>query len=316
MAAEKDYARLGLFLFVGTIVVLGTVLFFVQRGRERDVLELVTYTNQNVTGLDVPSAVRFKGVTVGEVDRVRVDSRQRVIEIGFVVFVDTLTALGADVEGVRRATTDFSRDERLRAQVVGNPLTGGAYLLLDTPAAPPPPLELGFEPDRPYVPSMPSALGRIADQLPELIDRGEALLERTEQVMARLPETLDRTDRFFDSGERVLRDSQIPEVSRDVREWLQSTSRQVEELDERFDGLIGEEGTLTALLEDAERTELPETTEALREALDQASLAADALRRDLPAIRSSLEELRALSRLLEDQPENLVYGRRPQEETP
>jgi hypothetical protein len=79
--------------------------------------------------------------------------------------------------------------------------------------------------------------------------------------------------------------------------------------------LIGGGGTLTTLLDDAERADLPETTEALRDALDQASLAAEALRRDLPAIRSSLEELRALSRLLEDQPEDLVYGRRPQEES-
>jgi ABC-type transporter Mla subunit MlaD len=296
MAAEKDYTRLGLFLLLGTIVALGTVLFFVQRGRERDVLELVTYTDQNVTGLGVKSAVRFKGVTVGEVDRVRVDSRQRVVEIGFVLFVDTMTALGADVERVRRVTTD-------------------SYLLLDTPAVPPAPMDLGFEPDRPHVPSMPSAMGRVVDQLPELIDRGEALLERTEQIMARLPESLDRADRFFDSGERVIRNSEIPALSRDVREWLQTTSRQVEELDEHLVGLVGERGTLTSLLEDVERTDLPETAEALRDTLDRAGLAAEALRHDLPAIRSALEELRALTRLLEEQPEDLVYGRRGQEES-
>ena len=242
------------------------------------------------------------------------DDLVRTVEIDFELFVDTITDLGGEVEQVRQEVEGLTDDKNVRVQVVGNPVTGDAYLLLDTPVSPPPPPELGFVPDRSYIPSMPSALGRVADQLPQLIDRGEALLERTEVIMARLPDTLDRTDRFFDSGDQVFRDSQIPELSQDVREWLQSTSRQVEELDERLDGLLGENGTLTALLEGAEEADLPGTTEALRDALDQASLAADALRRDLPEIRSSLEELRALSRLLEDQPEDLVYGRRPQEE--
>jgi len=314
MAAQKDYTRLGMFLFLATIVVLGTALFFVQRSREREVMSLVTYTDQNVTGLGPKSVVRFKGVTIGQVEAVRIDARIRTVEINFDLFVDTITDLGGEIEEVRRQGEDLTDDKGVRVQVVGNPLTGDAYLLIDTPANPPPPMELGFVPDRLYIPSMPSALGRVMDQLPELVDRGEALLERTEQLMARLPETLDRTDRFFENSDRIFRDSQIPELSQDVREWLHSTSEQVSDLDERLDGLLGAEGTLTTLLEDAEGAELPETTEALRDALDQASLAAEALRRDLPAIRSSLEELRTLSRLLEEQPEDLVYGRRPQEE--
>jgi len=35
------------------------------------------------------------------------------------------------------------------------------------------------------------------------------------------------------------------------------------------------------------------------------------LRRSLPAIRESLEQLRELARQLEEQPESMVYGRRP-----
>jgi phospholipid/cholesterol/gamma-HCH transport system substrate-binding protein/paraquat-inducible protein B len=315
MAAEKDYTRLGLFLFLATVVVLATVLFFVQQRRDREVMKVVTYTDQNVTGLTAQSPVRFRGVTIGQVEAVRIDSRTRMIEIDFELFVDTLTDLGGDIERVRQGMEDLTEDKDVRAQVVGNPVTGEAHLLIDIPAAPPPPLELGLEPDRPYVPSMPSALGRVADQLPELIDRGEALLARTEQIMARLPDTLDRTDRFFDTADGVFRDSEIPQLSREAREWLQTTSDQVEELDERLDGLLGEGGRFMDLLESVDAAEIPATTEAVRDTLDQASLAAEELRRSLPAIRSSLEELRALSRLLEDQPEDLVYGRRPQEES-
>ena len=60
MAVEKDYTRLGLFLILTVIVILGTGLFFVQRLRARPAIALVTYTDQNVVGLRTDSAVRFK----------------------------------------------------------------------------------------------------------------------------------------------------------------------------------------------------------------------------------------------------------------
>ena len=41
------------------------------------------------------------------------------------------------------------------------------------------------------------------------------------------------------------------------------------------------------------------------------SLTADDLRRSLPALRESLGQLRELAKLLEEQPEALVYGSRP-----
>ena len=43
---------------------------------------------------------------------------------------------------------------------------------------------------------------------------------------------------------------------------------------------------------------------------DRTSLAADDLRRSLPAIRDALDQLRELARRLEEQPESVVYGPR------
>ena len=59
MAVEKSYARLGLFLVVA-LVVLATALLFIQR-MSRAVIEMVTYTRDNVSGLDVSSPVRYRG---------------------------------------------------------------------------------------------------------------------------------------------------------------------------------------------------------------------------------------------------------------
>ena len=45
--------------------------------------------------------------------------------------------------------------------------------------------------------------------------------------------------------------------------------------------------------------------------MERTSLAADDLRRSLPAIRDSLDQLRELARQLQEQPESVVYGPRP-----
>ena len=59
------------------------------------------------------------------------------------------------------------------------------------------------------------------------------------------------------------------------------------------------------------RAELPATTHSARDALDRASLAADDMRRSLPAIRESLDQLRELARMLEEQPESVVLWAAP-----
>ena len=55
----------------------------------------------------------------------------------------------------------------------------------------------------------------------------------------------------------------------------------------------------------------PRTNQSARDAADQTALAADDLRRALPAIRDSLDQLRDLARQLQEQPESVVYGPRP-----
>ena len=77
MAVERSYARLGLFLVVALVVVLATALLFIQRLRSQAVIEVVTYTTENVSGLDVSSPVRYRGVSVGRVTEVRVDPREK-----------------------------------------------------------------------------------------------------------------------------------------------------------------------------------------------------------------------------------------------
>ena len=314
MAVDKSYARLGLFIVIGLAVILATALLFIQRMRSREVMELVTYTQENVAGLDISSPVRYRGVAVGRVSNLQVEPGGRTIEIDFELFTDRLTSVGADVTNLQ-ALARSGVLERLRAQVVGNPVTGEAYLFLDMPENPPPPMTLGFTPTRPYIPSMPTPMSEIRDRLPEVLERVEATMQVLRELVHRMPDSLDRADRFFANVERIVRESELPALSADSRKFFSTTSTQIEAIASNLDGLVGEEGTLSKFASEArgaiEAADLPASGRATRDAMDQTSLAAEDLRRSLPAMRESLEELREIARQLQQQPESVVYGPRP-----
>jgi phospholipid/cholesterol/gamma-HCH transport system substrate-binding protein len=315
MAVERSYARLGLFLVVALVVVLASSLLFIQRLRSRTAIEFVSYTTENVSGLDVASPVRYRGVSIGRVTDVRVDTHGGTIEIDFQIFLDRLKSIGANVEKIRQTADVLGTFPNLRAQVIGNPVTGEAYLLLDAPANPPAPMALGFTPDRPYIPSMPTTLSSMRDRLPEVLERAETTLQVLGEIVSRIPGSLDRSDRFFTNVERIIQESNLPALSADSRKFFATSGAQIERIASEMEGVVGTRGTLTTFVDEAraaiKAADLPATNQSARAAADQTTLAADDLRRSLPAIRDSLEQLRALARQLQDQPESVVYGPRP-----
>jgi paraquat-inducible protein B len=317
MAVEKSYAKLGFFIVVVLIVVLGTAALFVQRLRSREAIAMVTYTTDNVFGLDVSSAVRYKGVPVGRVTDLRVDPRGNLIEIDFEVFLHRLNTIGMNVKAIQRITDIGGLFPRLRARIMGNPLTGEAYLLLDSPENPPQSIELGFKPNRPYVPSMPSPFATVKERLPDVLDRAETTLQSLRDIIARVPESLDRSDRFFTNVERMVKQSDLPGLSSDSRKFFATTTGQMEQMRSDLNGLMGNEGSLVKFSEEArtaiKAADFPATTQSAREAADNSRLAAEDLRRSMPAIRDSLEQMRELARFLEEQPESVVHGPRPPE---
>ena len=315
MAIEKSYARLGLFLVVALVVVLATALLFIQRLRRQAVIEVVTYIPEDVSGLDVSSPVRYRGVAVGRVTEVRVDPRETTIEVDFELFLDRLHTIGANVERIRRIADIGGVMPRLRARVVGNPVTGEAYLLLDVPKNPPPPIALGFKPERPYIASMPSSLATVQNRLPEVLERAEVTLRTLTDIVTRIPGSLDRSDRFFTNVERIIQNSDLPALSADSRKFFTTTSAQIEQVTAELEGVIGTQGKLVTFVDEAraaiKAADLPATNRSTRDVEDKVTVAADDLRRSLPAIRDSLDQLRQLARQLEEEPESMVFGPRP-----
>jgi len=313
MAAEKNYVRLGLFVLIGLVVMIATGLFFLERARSREVIKMVTYTTENVTGLDVSSPVKYRGVPVGRVDDIRVNPDGTTIEIDFEVFTDRLTSIGAK-EATLRGLATAAVLPRLRARIVGNPVTGEAYVLLDIPKEPTPPMALNFTPTRPYVPAMPSPMAAVQDRIPAILESAQTTLQTLTEIIAKVPDSLQRSDRFFTSIERVFREAQLPELSAELRSFSRTSTRDIGQIRADLDDLLGPEGALNRFAEEARQAirdaDVPKSSQAARDAADRTILAADDLRRSLPAMREALEQMRELARRLEEQPESVVYGPR------
>ena len=135
------------------------------------------------------------------------------------------------------------------------------------------------------------------------------------EIVARMPDSLDRADRFFTNVERIVRESELPALSADSRKFFSTTSAQIDAIASNLDGLVGDDGTLSKFAVEAraaiEAADLPASGPGDARGMDQASLAAEDLRRSLPAMRESLEQLREVARQLQAQPESVVYGPRP-----
>ena len=97
-------------------------------------------------------------------------------------------------------------------------------------------MALDFTPDRPYVPSMPTPLAAVRDRLPEVLERAEATLVALREIVSRIPGSLDRSDRFFTNVERIIQESQLPELSADSRKFFATTSAQIEQMTTELEG--------------------------------------------------------------------------------
>jgi phospholipid/cholesterol/gamma-HCH transport system substrate-binding protein len=339
-----SYFKLGIFVISATIIgVIGVVVLGVGTLLQKKTL-IETYIDESVQGLDVGSAVKFRGVEVGKVQEITLTSVEYPTKRRYVLVRAGLTSTMfqdalADPRGTGFAT-EIAKGLRLRLAAQG--LTGTAYLEADyLDPARHPPLEIDWQPAYPYVPSGQSRITQLAESVDRILRNVEQvnlphLTESIEKSLATMTKATEvNVQRIGLEASRLLAD--LGETNRQFRDLISS-----EDLKTAFhDGAIAAktarefieqaEKPLTQLLEELPKTsqnvnrlvqrlepvaqDLPEASAQLRQTLNRLNRLIAGQQQE---IQTTLENLRAVSENIREigdnaarYPSQILFGEPP-----
>jgi phospholipid/cholesterol/gamma-HCH transport system substrate-binding protein len=185
MSTPTNHWKLGLFVVVGFVLVLLTMVFFGARSLKKTVVYYHTYFDESVQGLEVGSAVRFRGVTIGAVSAIDIAEDRRLVGVTSALAVKDLTKLGLSEGKGRQLRIGVPTD--LRAQLTSQGITGVKFVQIDffTVSDNPRP-ELPFDEPENYIPAAVSTMKSLEDSIVRTINRfpelAESLLKITTQI--------------------------------------------------------------------------------------------------------------------------------------
>lgn len=170
------YLRVGGLVLVGFGLLVGFVLFFTSARFGGNTTLYETYIRESVQGLEVGSAVRYRGVAVGrvtEIGLVSAEYRQQdgnmfgpayqLVFIRFAVDTARIGQVPPIEEAVRLG---------LRVRIAAQGITGVNYLELDFLAPERfPPRDVPWEPRFAYVPAVPSTVAQVTSAAELLLQR-------------------------------------------------------------------------------------------------------------------------------------------------
>jgi paraquat-inducible protein B len=321
MTQPTNHWKLGLFVVVSFLLGLGGLMYIGAKAFGRDAVTYKSYFDESVTGLDIGSTVRFRGVTLGTVSKVEVAPDKRHVEVSYGINAPLMQSVGiaaSDGNGQRRIPSD------LHAQISAQGLTGQKYILLDFfdeqahPVA-----KLPFALPDNYIPSAGSPLKNIEDsvaraieQVPEVTRQISELLATTHRLVSsieqqqlpnRMNETFDNlnatlanTNDLIDGLHAKVNQVPVAELSAETRTALQNVNLTMTKLQGVLDRVGGDEG----LVASAQRA-----TDSVGEAAGSAQLIGDDLSSTLREVREAAGAMRQVLDALERDSDMLLKGR-------
>ena len=168
MSAKANYFRLGIFIIVASAIFVAIVLALGAGNVFKRTITIETYFDESVQGLDVGSAVKYRGVQIGRVTRIGFTSTRYEGDMPTKSrrqYVLVEAELDPALVGGRESDADYLREmiaAGLRARLAPVGITGTAYLEIDfvDPKAYPP-LTISWQPSHVYIPSAPSTYNQI-----------------------------------------------------------------------------------------------------------------------------------------------------------
>jgi len=161
METRASHIAVGTFVLLLLLGLAGFVVWISKFQTEADLKRYDILFQESVTGLELDSNVRYRGVPVGRVRDIRIDP-------------ENIERIRVTIEV--RGDTPVKVDTKASLELQG--LTGGIYVLLNEGTQGAAPLPGSETAPYPEIGSRPSNLARIFEGAPELLAKGSLLLDR------------------------------------------------------------------------------------------------------------------------------------------
>jgi len=195
MSAPTNRWKLGAFVVGSVLVGLAAAGVLTAQTMRVVTVTYASYFDEAVTGLEVGSPVRYRGVKIGNVSAIDVAPDQRHVEVIYSLGVKALNRLG--LAGTSRGKeTRILVPPELRVQIASTGLTGTKFLQIDffgTGGTPPP--VLPFPVPENYIPATPSTMKNLEDAVVRAVDMIPDLTRDLGSLVARVNVILDDVNR-------------------------------------------------------------------------------------------------------------------------
>ncbi len=320
MTAPANRWKLGLFVVGGCAAVVSGMTWLGMREWKRAYHTAYAYFDEALTGLEEGSPVRFRGVTIGTVERIRVASDKKHLQVVAALYDDYLTDLGLDVA---KLDGDCPLPENLRAQVVMSWVTSTSFVQVD------------FFPDPPSGPQLlPFPVG--ANTLRTVPSTAKSLEDASRELLRELPAMAVAARELIETLRSDLAATRLPELGRRLQGVLELAERELQAVHDQgtvaaatgafttLTDTVGswqaEQGPLVLALREVQGAaadlrqqldsmQLPATAGSVRAAGDALAATGADVREELAHLRRTLGAVERLAALLERDPGALLHGR-------
>ena len=318
MSMKPNYFKIGVFVIVAFILILAAVVVFGAGLFAEEKLYFETYFDGSVSGLNIGAPMEFRGVRMGQVEKITFARNEYKIPVGsedyyqygnyVIVFIsidkENLPAITLE-ERQRNLNQLISRG--LRVRLASNLLTGLAYLqgnFLDPNRYPV--VEVPWEPKHFYVSSAPGDFTTLKQSVDHILSRLEKI--DTEKIG-------DLIEQLLVSVNKAIDDANIPGISSGVQRLVTHVDQVVVDsnvpaISNELKGLLAEARQtnqhLQKLLKSPEKDSQMASIAATVAQLNKTLLRIDKLvLSQTPQIEQALEDLKQVSTNLKELTENL-----------
>jgi phospholipid/cholesterol/gamma-HCH transport system substrate-binding protein len=304
MATRSTYLKLGLFVVLCGCALVAVGILIGLRRIHREVVSVYTFFDESVTGLEVGSPVRARGVPIGQVGEITFAPDHRMVSVRSDIDVEEVVRLGFPSPGEKG---HIQVPSYVRARLASQGLTGGRYIALDffdEKTHPPP--ELSFPPPENYIPAERSVQNSLEQAASTAMNGLASLVEtlRSQHLAERVVHTTTEADEVMALLQQVLRSIQqqhLPQRATATVEELRLAANRINRL---LDQIGGEAGLIATT---------QRSVGAVGEAGRQATDTTHNLGETIEEIRSAAAAVRTLADRLERDPDMLLKGRGKEE---